>query len=401
VICYGVDGKFGSIVGQIYEDTAGTLWVGDMTRLWRSEKGVPKCYAMPNRPVGLPGLPNGATLVIGNGGMKPVSARKAYDYKLPNRYLQHSTWILQDREDNLWIGSQNAGIVHVHNGRPDGLSSEFLSTFFEDAKEDIWIASSDCLDRFREVAVPTVSVKQGLFGREFKVPGARRRAQARRRRGLHDTLPQSFQGALIVRGVRNLFARRPEGAMHTLDGAIGSSEWAITEGRDGVQNLRTGSVTPGDLAHLLRATGKELPGPRSVRATTRTLASPMKARRKTGRPVIQDELYRIGRDVLRNAFHHARAMRIEVEVLYGARAFRLRIRDNGIGIGQKVLVQDARLGNWGSPGVRERAKPVGVKLNSWSEAGAGAEVQVTVPAAIAYEKSRAVRASRFFQSYAD
>jgi signal transduction histidine kinase len=117
--------------------------------------------------------------------------------------------------------------------------------------------------------------------------------------------------------------------------------------------------------------------------------------------LIQDELYRTGRDVLRNAFHHARAMRIEVEVLYGARAFRLRIRDNGIGIGQKVLVQDARLGNWGSPGVRERAKPVGVKLNSWSEAGAGAEVQVTVPAAIAYEKSRAVRASRFFQSYAD
>jgi len=49
--------------------------------------------------------------------------------------------------------------------------------------------------------------------------------------------------------------------------------------------------------------------------------------------VIQDELYRIGRDVLRKAFPHARARRIEVEVLYGARAFRLRIRDNGIGIG--------------------------------------------------------------------
>ena len=229
-------GRSDRIEGQIYEDTPGTLWVGDMTRLWRSEKGVPKCYAMPNRPVGLSGLPNGAIVVIRDGGMKPVVAREAYDYKPPNRYLQHSTWILQDREDNLWIGSQNDGMVHVHNGRPDGLSSEFLSPFFEDAKGDIWIATSDCVDRFREVAVPTVSVKQGLLGREFNVRGARRRAQARRPRGLHDTLLQGFEGA------RNLFARRSEGAMHTLDGAIGSNESAITEGRDGIQNLRTGSV---------------------------------------------------------------------------------------------------------------------------------------------------------------
>jgi len=39
-----------------------------MTRLWRSEEGVPKFYAMSNRPVGLPGLPNGAIVVIRNGG---------------------------------------------------------------------------------------------------------------------------------------------------------------------------------------------------------------------------------------------------------------------------------------------------------------------------------------------
>jgi hypothetical protein len=328
VICYGVDGKVGSIAGQIYEDTAGTLWVGDMTRLWCSEKGVPRFYAMPNRPVGLSGLPNGAIVVIRDGGMKPVVAREAYDYKPPNRYLQHSTWILEDCEDNLWFGSQNARVAHVHNGRPDCLPREFLSTFFEDAKGDIWIATSDCLDRFREVAGPTVSVKQGLLGREFNVRGARRRGQARRPRSLHDTLPQSFEGPLIeFRGARNLFARRSDGAMHTLDGAIGS-----TEGQDASRTSALVS-SPGDLAHLLGATGKELPGPRSARATTRTFASQSKARRKTWRPVIQDELYRIGRDVLRKAFPHARARRIVVEVLYGARAFRLRIRDNGIGIG--------------------------------------------------------------------
>ena len=120
-----------------------------------------------------------------------------------------------------------------------GARTEFLSTFFEDAKGDIWIATSDCLDRFREVAVPTVSVKQGLLGREFNVRGARRRAQARRPRSLHDTLPQSFEGALIeFRGARNLFARRSDGVMHTLDGAIGS-----TEGQDASRTSALGQFS--------------------------------------------------------------------------------------------------------------------------------------------------------------
>ena len=120
-----------------------------------------------------------------------------------------------------------------------GARTEFLSTFFEDAKGDIWIATSDCLDRFREVAGPTVSVKQGLLGREFNVRGARRRGQARRPRSLHDTLPQSFEGPLIeFRGARNLFARRSDGAMHTLDGAIGS-----TEGQDASRTSALGQFS--------------------------------------------------------------------------------------------------------------------------------------------------------------
>jgi hypothetical protein len=40
------------------------------------------------------------------------------------------------------------------------------------------------------------------------------------------------------------------------------------------------------------------------------------------------------------------------------------------------------------------------KLDFWSEAGAGTEVQVTVPAAIAYFKTREVRAFRWFRKTA-
>ena len=49
-------------------------------------------------------------------------------------------------------------------------------------------------------------------------------------------------------------------------------------------------------------------------------------------PVVRDEIYRIGGEALRNAIRHARAKRIEVEMLYHEHLVRMRIRDNGVRI---------------------------------------------------------------------
>ena len=89
-----------------------------------------------------------------------------------------------------------------------------------------------------------------------------------------------------------------------------------------------------------------------------------------------------------NAFLHARAHQIEVEIRYDERLFRLRIRDDGKGLDPKVLDAGRRAGHWGLPGIRERAKQVGAQLDFWSGAGAGTEVELTVPASVAYETSR-------------
>jgi signal transduction histidine kinase len=67
---------------------------------------------------------------------------------------------------------------------------------------------------------------------------------------------------------------------------------------------------------------------------------------------------------------------------------RLRIRDDGKGIDPKVLKEGGSAGHWGLRGVRERAERIGAQLDFWSEAGAGTEVQLTVPASVAYETSR-------------
>ena len=70
---------------------------------------------------------------------------------------------------------------------------------------------------------------------------------------------------------------------------------------------------------------------------------------------------------------------------------------DGIGIDEKVLNEGARAGHWGLPGVRERAKLAGAQLDFWSEVGAGTEVQLTVPASVAYAKSPEARIFGIFR----
>ena len=47
VQCYGEDGSFGRGVVSLYEDSAGNLWAGAPTGLWRWKPGPPKLYPMP------------------------------------------------------------------------------------------------------------------------------------------------------------------------------------------------------------------------------------------------------------------------------------------------------------------------------------------------------------------
>ncbi|HMD48818.1 MAG TPA: ATP-binding protein, partial [Bryobacteraceae bacterium] len=108
-------------------------------------------------------------------------------------------------------------------------------------------------------------------------------------------------------------------------------------------------------------------------------------------PLLQDEAYRIARELLRNAFRHAQASRIEVDIRYGYDELRLRIRDDGKGIEAEVLNDGGRAGHWGLQGMRERAKRIGAELRFWSAAGAGTEAELSIPSSIAYPAARGGR----------
>lgn len=215
-------------------------------------------------------------------------------------------------------------------------------------------------------------------------------------RELHDTLLQSFHGLTFrFQAARNMLPGRPEEAIQALDGALIRADQALAESQDAIHDLRSEPVAQGDLAYLLKVMGQELGGSQNANRDSPNFLVTVEGERQTVSPILQDEIYRIAREVLRNAFRHARASQIEAEIRYDDRLLRLRIRDNGRGIDPEVLKEGGRAGHWGLPGIRERAERIGARLDFWSEAGAGTEVELTVPADAAYETSPARRRSWF------
>jgi ligand-binding sensor domain-containing protein/signal transduction histidine kinase len=202
-------------------------------------------------------------------------------------------------------------------------------------------------------------------------------------RELHDSLLQSFQGLIYrIQAVRALLPDRAAEAATVLETALDSGDRAIAEGRAAVHDLRSNAPAASDLADSLAALGEELtadgPRPLSFRVLVEGKARPVA-------PLVRDDVYRIAREALRNSAQHAQARHIEAELHYGERAFTLRIRDDGVGVDAEVVREGRRAGHWGLQGMRERAEAFGAHFAVWSEHGAGTEVELSVPAEIAYD----------------
>ena len=206
-------------------------------------------------------------------------------------------------------------------------------------------------------------------------------------RELHDTLLQSFHGLLLrFQTVSQLLPERPMEAKEKLEGAIEQAADAITEGRDAVQGLRDSTVQGNDLALAISTLGEELATDSTNHRPAFRVAVEGKSREL--HPILRDEVYKIAAEALRNAFRHAQARQVEVEIRYDKEQFRLRVRDDGKGIDPAVLSRHGVEGHYGLPGMRERATIMGAKLTVWSEVDAGTEVELRVPASIAYGTAR-------------
>jgi signal transduction histidine kinase len=204
-------------------------------------------------------------------------------------------------------------------------------------------------------------------------------------RELHDTLLQSFHASLLgFTAASALLPERPFEARQILDRTLDQAAKAINEGREAIQGLRSSQVGTNDLALAVKTLGEELAAEESNQNSTILLVE-VEGRPRNLHSNLRDEIYRIIAEAMRNAFKHAQARRIEVRIRHDERELRVRVRDDGTGIEPKFLTEGGRPGHFGLLGMRERAKQLGGNLAVCSEFDSGTDVELSIPASIAYK----------------
>jgi signal transduction histidine kinase len=141
------------------------------------------------------------------------------------------------------------------------------------------------------------------------------------------------------------------------------------------------------LGHALAGVPSDLGSPSAAEFKVVVMGRPQELS-----PVVSDELYRIGREAIVNAYRHSRAKQIETEIEYRPTALRIAVRDNGCGIDPQQL-EWGRPGHWGLQGMRERAERIGAQLRLLSKVAGGTEVELYLPSRIAFEQRQAWAAS--------
>jgi signal transduction histidine kinase/ligand-binding sensor domain-containing protein len=204
---------------------------------------------------------------------------------------------------------------------------------------------------------------------------------------LHDTLLQGFLSASMQLHVVSEQIPEDSPAKPLLARVIQMVGSVIEEGRNVVRGLRSANQGSPDLEQAFSQIRLLFPVQSNIDFRVIVDGTPRQLR--SG---IRDEVYLIGHEALSNAFRHARASQIEVEIEYGSSYFRVLVRDNGGGIDTHVL-QSGRDGHFGLAGMKERTERIGAKLRILSRVEAGTEVELSVPADIAYVPGESGRAA--------
>jgi signal transduction histidine kinase len=198
-------------------------------------------------------------------------------------------------------------------------------------------------------------------------------------RELHDTLLQGVQGLTLK--LQSFAEQMPAGqpARKLMEQALDRADEMLAEGRDRVLNLRDAQASD-DLPDVLAAAAARLRLDPAIEIKVQVDGA-----RRPLHPVAFDEVVAIATEALFNAFTHAHAEHVAVEVRYERNQLVVRVHDDGVGIERQVL-ERGREGHFGLTGMRERAAKIQGELSIRSSPGAGVDLTIVVPASLAYSR---------------
>ncbi|MDS4042881.1 MAG: PAS domain S-box protein [Candidatus Competibacter sp.] len=190
-------------------------------------------------------------------------------------------------------------------------------------------------------------------------------------RDIHDTLAQGFTGVIVqLEAAADATSRglTKEAEAH-LGRASDLARESLKEARRSVQALRLPALEEKSLGEVLSdllqkmTVGAPLQAACILRGAPRALPSEW-----------EENILRIGQEVLTNTLRHAHARHFTVQLAFDPKEIRMELRDDGRGF-DPARKHDG----FGLLGIRERVESMGGRLNIQSEPGAGAVVSIVLP----------------------
>jgi signal transduction histidine kinase/ligand-binding sensor domain-containing protein len=309
---------------------------------------------------------------VDNDWQPPVSRRQAFYANLgPGRYTFR---VIAANNDGIWNDTGAAVDVVIP------------PTFAQSA-----LFKGLCVAALAALLVLAYRLRMTQVTAHIRARMSERAAERERiARDLHDTFFQSIQGLLLRFNTATSRLQADHPARGMLEEVLKQSDDVMAEGRNLLVHLHGTTSKPDDLPTALADYGEEMQEGRSsaFKVVANGSIRPL-------HPIILEELTRIGREGLGNAFRHAKARSIEAELNYGSGELRMRLRDDGVGIDPDILKEGRRDGHLGLASMRARAAGIGAQLDIWSRAGLGTEIELRIPANLAYV-STPTRGSRRF-----
>jgi PAS domain S-box-containing protein len=231
--------------------------------------------------------------------------------------------------------------------------------------------------RPEEVELAKALANQAMLAMELTRLSAQNRQTAimaernRVARDIHDTLAQGFTGVIVqLEAAEEAMCQgRTSQISGHLERAGELARESLREARRSVQALRPRALEGNSLGVALTDLVAKMTSGTTVEAKLAVDGEPRELP-----PEWENNLLRIGQEVLTNALRHAHPTEFHVRLLYDASEISLHLRDNGCGFDPME-----RHEGFGLQGIRERTESMGGKFTIVSVKGQGASISIVLP----------------------
>jgi len=190
---------------------------------------------------------------------------------------------------------------------------------------------------------------------------------------IHDTVIQDMIGtALQLELLGFQISDQPQKAASNVDTLAQRLRETIARSRNMVWSLHSTAVIQYSLVEVLRHAEAEFRLGELPRFELSSSGEP-----RDVHPLVRDEVYRICREALANAFRHSNAQNVRVTVRFLPDMLEVEIDDDGHGIDEETRIH-GRPGHFGLSGMQAHAQRIGASIAIHSATGQGTRILLRV-----------------------